>query len=222
MTSTNRSYFVSQNHVDFRVAGYIAGIAGRIGSKGFGEFFDVLFEAFTLIVEKKPCSGFVPGLGDLDMAMRVNHAVSCPKQKVASHPGAERIGFSERVASSRGDPFGPMRELRPPMVALFKPPCEEQLIAHNRTVDEIRQFIEVDSLAYLSLEELLACMKVSADDCCTACWSGQYKIPVDQPTSKFRVGGVRVFKDSTDRTLMKNDNAVLVARERRVQQLARK
>jgi amidophosphoribosyltransferase len=61
----------------------------------------------------------------------------------------------------------------------------EQLIAHNRTVEEIRRFIEVDSLAYLSLDGMLACMKTPAAHCCTACWSGEYKVPVDQPTSKF-------------------------------------
>ena len=61
----------------------------------------------------------------------------------------------------------------------------QQLIAHNRTVDEIRQFIEVDSLAYLSLEGMLDCMKTPPEHCCTACWSGEYKVPIDQPTSKF-------------------------------------
>jgi amidophosphoribosyltransferase len=61
----------------------------------------------------------------------------------------------------------------------------EQLIAHNRTVDEIRQFIEVDTLAYLSLDGMLRCMKTPPEDCCTACWSGEYKVPIDQPTSKF-------------------------------------
>jgi amidophosphoribosyltransferase len=61
----------------------------------------------------------------------------------------------------------------------------QQLIAHDRTVEEVRDFIEVDSLAYLSLEGMLSCMKIAANDCCTACWSGQYKIPIDSPTSKF-------------------------------------
>jgi amidophosphoribosyltransferase len=60
-----------------------------------------------------------------------------------------------------------------------------ELIAHNRSVDEIAKFVEVDSLAYLSLEGMLACVKTPAKHCCTACWSGHYKIPVDQPTDKF-------------------------------------
>ena len=60
-----------------------------------------------------------------------------------------------------------------------------ELVAHNRTIEQIRDFIEVDSLAYLSLEGMLNCLETKQTDCCTACWSGQYKIPVDQPTSKF-------------------------------------
>jgi amidophosphoribosyltransferase len=40
-------------------------------------------------------------------------------------------------------------------------PTSTELIAHNRTVEEIEQFLEVDSLAYLSLEGMLACMPAS-------------------------------------------------------------
>ncbi|HEY1628643.1 MAG TPA: amidophosphoribosyltransferase [Tepidisphaeraceae bacterium] len=60
-----------------------------------------------------------------------------------------------------------------------------ELIAHNRTIEQIRDYVEVDSLAYLSIEGMLACTKIPAKDCCTACWSGQYKIPIDQTTTKF-------------------------------------
>jgi amidophosphoribosyltransferase len=65
-------------------------------------------------------------------------------------------------------------------------PTSQELIAHERTVEQIRQFLEVDSLAYLSLEGMLACSKVHPpQDWCTACWSGNYKIPIDNPQSKF-------------------------------------
>ena len=64
-------------------------------------------------------------------------------------------------------------------------PTSEELIAHNRTVEEIKDFLEVDSLAYLSLDGMLACMNKSKRNYCTACWSGEYKIPIDQPQSKF-------------------------------------
>jgi amidophosphoribosyltransferase len=64
-------------------------------------------------------------------------------------------------------------------------PTKEELIAHDRTVKQIQDFLEVDSLAYLSLDGMLSCMKYPREQYCTACWSGEYKIPIDQPHSKF-------------------------------------
>jgi amidophosphoribosyltransferase len=64
-------------------------------------------------------------------------------------------------------------------------PTSEELIAHNRTVDQIRDFLEVDTLAYLEMDRMLACMQLPSNSYCTACWSGKYKVPVDQPQSKF-------------------------------------
>jgi amidophosphoribosyltransferase len=60
-----------------------------------------------------------------------------------------------------------------------------ELIAHERTVEQIRQFVEVDSLSFLSLEGLLSAFKFPPSDACTACWSGHYKVPIDQPQTKF-------------------------------------
>jgi amidophosphoribosyltransferase len=64
-------------------------------------------------------------------------------------------------------------------------PTSTELIAHNRTVKEVADFLEVDTLAYLSLEGLTACMRGKPEDYCSACWSGKYKIPIDQPVTKF-------------------------------------
>jgi amidophosphoribosyltransferase len=64
-------------------------------------------------------------------------------------------------------------------------PTSQELIAHNRTVEEIRDFLEVDSLAYLSLEGMLSCLKSTPENYCTACWSGHYKLPIDEPQTKF-------------------------------------
>jgi amidophosphoribosyltransferase len=61
----------------------------------------------------------------------------------------------------------------------------KELIANERTIDQIRDFVEVDSLSFLSLEGLLSAFKFPHKDACTACWSGQYKVPVDQPQTKF-------------------------------------
>jgi amidophosphoribosyltransferase len=59
----------------------------------------------------------------------------------------------------------------------------DQLIATGRTVEQIAQFLGVDSLAYLSLEGMLACMNRPGSNYCTACYSGDYRIDVDHPSA---------------------------------------
>jgi len=54
-------------------------------------------------------------------------------------------------------------------------PTKKQLIAANKSVDEIREFIGADSLAYLSLEGLKrACGEGENTTYCTACYTGDY------------------------------------------------
>ncbi len=57
----------------------------------------------------------------------------------------------------------------------------DQLIAHGRSVKEVADFLGVDSLHYLSLEGLLACMTRPAPNYCTACYSGDYRLDPDRP-----------------------------------------
>mgnify|MGYP000518931096 CR=1 FL=1 len=45
--------------------------------------------------------------------------------------------------------------------------------------------LEVDSLAYLTLDGMLSCMEFPATSYCTACFSGSYPIPVDHQLTKF-------------------------------------
>ena len=52
-------------------------------------------------------------------------------------------------------------------------PSKKDLIAANNSVDEIRRFIEADSLAYLSLDGLLASVG-GTPTFCTACYTGNY------------------------------------------------
>ena len=57
-------------------------------------------------------------------------------------------------------------------------PTRGELIASDHNVDEIRSFIEADSLAYLSLDGLLASVTGPPNTYCTACWSGDYRVPI--------------------------------------------
>src|SRR6201984_1337089 len=54
-------------------------------------------------------------------------------------------------------------------------PSRKQLIAANKAIEEIREYIGADSLAYLSLEGLKkACGEGEKTDYCTACYTGKY------------------------------------------------
>jgi len=54
-------------------------------------------------------------------------------------------------------------------------PSKKQLIAANKSVEEIRDYIGADSLAYLSLEGLKkACGEGHPTSYCTACYTGNY------------------------------------------------
>lgn len=60
----------------------------------------------------------------------------------------------------------------------------DQLIANGRTVDEIRAFLGVDSLHYLSLEGMLSCVDLPQESYCTACYSGDYRLDPEHPVSE--------------------------------------
>jgi amidophosphoribosyltransferase len=54
-------------------------------------------------------------------------------------------------------------------------PSKKQLIAANKSIEEIRDYIGADSLAYLSLEGLKkACAEGEKTSYCTACYTGKY------------------------------------------------
>jgi amidophosphoribosyltransferase len=54
-------------------------------------------------------------------------------------------------------------------------PSKKELIAANKSVEEIRKFIDADSLAYLSLEGLKrACADGEKTTYCSACYTGKY------------------------------------------------
>ena len=58
---------------------------------------------------------------------------------------------------------------------------QQQLITNSESIEEIREFLGVDSLHYLSLEGLLGCMKRPAQRYCTGCWTGQYRLDPRRP-----------------------------------------
>jgi amidophosphoribosyltransferase len=59
-----------------------------------------------------------------------------------------------------------------------------QLIATGKTEDQIRDYLGVDSLHYLSLEGLLSCMNRPGERYCTACYSGDYRLDPEHPVTE--------------------------------------
>lgn len=77
-----------------------------------------------------------------------------------------------------------------------------QLIALSRTVNQIAEFLGVDSLAFLSLEGLLDCAQTEStgrEHFCTACYDGDYRIDIDHPLTKgiLERGQLPMFQRST-------------------------
>lgn len=61
-------------------------------------------------------------------------------------------------------------------------PEPSSLIASSNSISEIARMLDLDSLAYLSREGMLSCVRAHApEDYCTACFSGEY--PVEPPGS---------------------------------------
>jgi amidophosphoribosyltransferase len=64
-------------------------------------------------------------------------------------------------------------------------PDQKKLVAYERTVEQIRKYIGVDSLSYLSHEGMLQCVKMAPNKYCTACFSGDYPMNVSEPVDKY-------------------------------------
>jgi amidophosphoribosyltransferase len=66
-------------------------------------------------------------------------------------------------------------------------PSKSELVAnkYNNNIEEIRNYLDVDSLEYLSIDEMLIAMiDHEKDQFCTACFSGIYPIPVKKDLIK--------------------------------------
>jgi amidophosphoribosyltransferase len=60
-------------------------------------------------------------------------------------------------------------------------PSTDELLAANNSIEEITQILGVDSLAYISVENLKRAIGVADGGFCDACFTGDY--PTSVPTS---------------------------------------
>lgn len=74
-----------------------------------------------------------------------------------------------------------MRIASPPIIGScfygVDTPSTEELISFKMTIEQTRQFIGADSLAFLPLERLRAMLGEEAPTFCDACFSGSYAVP---------------------------------------------
>jgi len=95
--------------------------------------------------------------------------------RVIRHAGAREVHF--RVGSP---------PVTHPCFYGIDTPSRGELIGALKTVQEIRDYLGVDSLGYLSLDGLLACER-DGRNFCHACFSGRYPVPVDPSASKLSI-----------------------------------
>jgi amidophosphoribosyltransferase len=62
---------------------------------------------------------------------------------------------------------------------------ERELIATRKTIPEIRDHVGADSLGYISMEGLLDSVGRESNTLCTACFTGDYPVPVQMGLDKF-------------------------------------
>jgi amidophosphoribosyltransferase len=60
-----------------------------------------------------------------------------------------------------------------------------ELIAAQKSVEEIRDFIGLDGLKYLSMDNLVKATRIQKGNLCLACFDGNYPVPIDEHFHKF-------------------------------------
>jgi amidophosphoribosyltransferase len=60
-----------------------------------------------------------------------------------------------------------------------------ELIAAQKSVEEIRDFMGLDSLGYLDIDNLIKATHIPRKDLCLACFDGKYPVSIDESFTKY-------------------------------------
>jgi amidophosphoribosyltransferase len=63
-------------------------------------------------------------------------------------------------------------------------PSSKELIAANRNIEDIRRFLDLDSLHYLSMDGLLRAIDIPKEQLCLSCFNGKYPLCLEKEFSK--------------------------------------
>src|SRR5882724_10188811 len=84
-------------------------------------------------------------------------------------------------------------------------PDRNKLMAANYSLDEIRQYLSADSLAYLSQDGMVQATGLAANSFCMACYDGRYPVPYDPVVDKHIIERRRARVQSLGEALVKEE-----------------
>ena len=84
-------------------------------------------------------------------------------------------------------------------------PDRNKLMAANYSVDEIRKYLNADSLAYLSQPGMVKATGLGKESFCMACYDGDYPVPYDPKTDKHIMERRRARVESFGEALAKDE-----------------
>jgi amidophosphoribosyltransferase len=84
-------------------------------------------------------------------------------------------------------------------------PDRKKLMAANYTVDEIRQYLNADSLGYLSQDGMVKATELPKSGFCMACWDGNYPVKYDPKLEKDIMERRRARVESLGEALAKEE-----------------
>jgi amidophosphoribosyltransferase len=84
-------------------------------------------------------------------------------------------------------------------------PDRSKLMAANHSVDEIRRYLNADSLHYLSAKGLVRATGLSKESFCMACFNGEYPVPYDPKVDKEIMERRRTRVESLSEALAKEE-----------------
>jgi amidophosphoribosyltransferase len=80
-------------------------------------------------------------------------------------------------------------------------PHKSELIAATHTIEEIRDFLEADSVAYLSLEGLLSAVQTDRTRYCSSCYTGRYPVPIPRDEATYLQLALKLDKSEKPATV---------------------
>ncbi|PYK96428.1 MAG: amidophosphoribosyltransferase [Verrucomicrobia bacterium] len=84
-------------------------------------------------------------------------------------------------------------------------PDRSKLMASNYSLDEIRKYLNADSLAYLSQKGMVKATGLPAESFCMACYDGDYPVPYDPTADKHIMERRRARVESLSEALAKEE-----------------